>query len=414
MNDKKVKELLSGVSYEVLDNGFKIISYESQVFEKTYINYCTNYGSLDYSYNCNGNDIVHNKGIAHFLEHIMFNMPYGDAFEKFSNNQASANAYTSYNKTSYLFEASENVKENLYTLLEMVNTFYLPEEKLEKERGIILEEIGMYDKQPFWKLYMDTFKNSLKDSKYKDDILGFKKDIETMSYDMLKDAYDNFYTPNNQFIVLIGPDLKESINLVKSFMQKKEDNKNEIKKIIKKECLRKDSENEINLDFNQSYVSLVYKKIVEEDFVNNKNKLAMSMVLDYLYSDLNIEYVNAIENRDLDYTFDYDYVLYSNYFLLMFFMENKNEKEIEDAINKIKFLNIDDEDIIKNKYLGKLFKKFNNHKDMCEFIVNIENQNMSINQYYDMLTKLELDDVIEILKKNEKEKISTKIVNKML
>ncbi len=414
MNDKKVKELLSGVSYEVLDNGFKIISYESQVFEKTYINYCTNYGSLDYSYNCNGNDIVHNKGIAHFLEHIMFNMPYGDAFEKFSNNQASANAYTSYNKTSYLFEASENVKENLYTLLEMVNTFYLPEEKLEKERGIILEEIGMYDKQPFWKLYMDTFKNSLKDSKYKDDILGFKKDIETMSYDMLKDAYDNFYTPNNQFIVLIGPDLKESINLVKSFMQKKEDNKNEIKKIIKKECLRKDSENEINLDFNQSYVSLVYKKIVEEDFVNNKNKLAMSMVLDYLYSDLNIEYVNAIENRDLDYTFDYDYVLYSNYFLLMFFMENKNEKEIEAAINKIKFLNIDDEDIIKNKYLGKLFKKFNNHKDMCEFIVNIENQNMSINQYYDMLIELKLDDVIEILKKNEKEKISTKIVNKML
>ncbi len=414
MNDKKVKELLSGVSYEVLDNGFKIISYESQVFEKTYINYCTNYGSLDYSYNCNGNDIVHNKGIAHFLEHIMFNMPYGDAFEKFSNNQASANAYTSYNKTSYLFEASENVKENLYTLLEMVNTFYLPEEKLEKERGIILEEIGMYDKQPFWKLYMDTFKNSLKDSKYKDDILGFKKDIETMSYDMLKDAYDNFYTPNNQFIVLIGPDLKESINLVKSFMQKKEDNKNEIKKIIKKECLRKDSENEINLDFNQSYVSLVYKKIVEEDFVNNKNKLAMSMVLDYLYSDLNIEYVNAIENRDLDYTFDYDYVLYSNYFLLMFFMENKNEKEIEDATNKIKFLNIDDEDIIKNKYLGKLFKKFNNHKDMCEFIVNIENQNMSINQYYDMLIELKLDDVIEILKKNEKEKISTKIVNKML
>ncbi len=414
MNDKKVKELLDGVSYEVLDNGFKIISYESQVFEKTYINYCTNYGSLDFSYNCNGNDVIHNKGIAHFLEHIMFNMPYGDAFEKFSNSQASANAYTSYNKTSYLFEASENVIENLSTLLEMVNTFYLPKEKLEKERGIILEEIGMYDKQPFWKLYMDTFKNSLKDSKYKDDILGFKEDIKTMSYDMLEDAYNNFYTPNNQFIVLIGPDLKESVSLVKSFMEPKLANKNIIKKIVKKENLSEDSENEINLDFNQSYISLAYKKIIEEDFVNNKNKLAMSMVLDYLYSDLNVDYVNAIENRDLDYTFDYDYVLYSNYFLLMFFMENKDSKQIEDAISKIKFSNIEDENIIKNKYLGKLFKKFNNQKDLCEFIVNIENQNISIKQYYDMLIELKLDDSVKILKKNEKEKISTKIVNKML
>ncbi len=98
----------------------------------------------------------------------------------------------------------------------------------------------------------------------------------------------------------------------------------------------------------------------------------------------------------------------------MFFMENKNVEEFNEAINKIKTIKIEDEEVIKNKYIGKLFKKFNNHKEMCEFIVNIENQNMSINQYYDMLIGLKFDDVIKILKNDKKDKISTKIVNKML
>ncbi len=414
MNDKIVNELLDGVKYEVLDNGFKIISYESKVFEKTYINYCTNYGSLDYSYMNGENKVVHNKGIAHFLEHIMFNMPYGDAFEKFSNNQASANAYTSYNKTAYLFEASENVLENLETLLEMVTTFYLPKEKLEKERGIILEEIGMYDKQPFWKLYMDTFKNSLKNSKYKDDILGFKEDIKTMSYDMLKEAFDSFYVPNNQFIVIVGSDIKEAVRYTKEYMSDKKSNDKDIKRIVEKEILSGDSNNEINLDLNQSYISFVEKKVIDSSIVNDENKLAMSLFLDYVYSDLNIDYINAMENRDLDYTFEYDYVLYSNYFLMMFFMENKDVDEIQKALDKIKISKIEDEDIIKNKYIGKLFKKFNNQKEMCEFIVNIENQNISIKQYYDMLKGLKFDDIIEILKEEKKDKISTKIVNKML
>ncbi len=414
MNKEIVNKLLDNVKYEVLDNGFKVISCESKAFEKTYINYCTNYGSLDYSYINNGKKVIHNKGIAHFLEHIMFNMPYGDAFEKFSNNQANANAYTSYNKTAYLFESSENVLDNLKTLLEMVTTFCLPKEKLEKERGIILEEIGMYDKQPFWKLYMDTFKNSLTESKYKDDILGFKEDIKTMTYDMLKEAYDDFYATNNQFIVIVGPDIKEAVEYTKDFMKLKQPNKNKIEKIVEKEVLNGDSNNEINLDLNQSYISLVEKKIIDSSLINNKNKLAMSLVLDYLYSDLNIDYVNAIEKRYLDYTFEYDYVLYSNYFLIMFFMENKNVEEFNEAINKIKTIKIEDEEVIKNKYIGKLFKKFNNHKEMCEFIVNIENQNMSINQYYDMLIGLKFDDVIEILKNDKKDKISTKIVNKML
>ncbi len=415
MNDKKVNELLDGVKYEVLENGFKIISYQSDVFKKTYINYCTNYGSLDYSFNINGNDVIFNKGIAHFLEHIMFNMPYGDAFEKFSNNQAEANAYTSYNKTSYLFSGSQNILENLSTLLDMVNTFYLPKEKLEKERGIILEEIGMYDKQPFWKLYMDTFKNSLKSSKYKDDILGFKDDIKTMTYDMLKDTYDNFYTPDNQFIVIVGPNIGECVDLVKDYMKDKKANTNDIKRIVNLEDEnQKDSDNEINLDFNQSYISLAYKKIINSNLVNSKNKIAMSLILEYLFSDLNIDYVNLVENRELDYTFEYDYVLYSNYFLLMFFAENKEVSDFQKAISKIKFLDLNNKDTIKNKSLGKLFKKFNDEKNLCEFIVNIQNQNMSVKQYYNNLININFNEVLEILKKEEKVKISTKIVNKML
>lgn len=415
MNKKAINEVLDNVNYETLDNGFKIISYESEVFNKTYVNYCTRYGALDYSFKKNGLECNYNKGIAHFLEHIMFNMPYGDAFENFSKNQANANAYTSYDKTSYLFSASENVLENLKNLLDMVNTFYLPKEKLEKEKGIIIEEIGMYDKQAFWKLYMDTFKNSLKSSKYKDDILGYKNDINTMTYDMLKDTYDNFYTPDNQFIVIVGKDIKESIKFIKNYMGQKEANENKVEKIIEKEDLKGFKEdNLIELDFSQKYTSLVFKYLIEEE-VKPENKIALTLLLDYVYSRLNKDFDQVILNKELDYTFDFDHLLHSNYGLLMFFVENKEKEEVLKALDKID-INIEQWQVktILNQAIGKLFKRFNDEKALCEFLINIEIDKISIKEYYSILENLEFDKIIEKIKNDKNIKISTKIDNKML
>ena len=162
-------------------------------------------------------------GIAHFLEHKMFEKEDGDVFQKFSENGASANAFTSFTRTAYLFSATDKLYENTETLLDFVQEPYFTEQTVEKEKGIIAQEITMYDDQPDWRLYFGTIENMYHEHPVKIDIAGTVESINDITAEHLYECYETFYHPSNMVLFVVGavdPEEMMAFHQRRSRMQK--------------------------------------------------------------------------------------------------------------------------------------------------------------------------------------------------
>ena len=224
--EKIVNEILrEEVYYEKLDNGLDIYFMPKKGFTKKFAVLATNYGSNELEFiPINGTEKIRvNEGIAHFLEHKMFEQPGGgNAFDKFSKLGANANAYTNFTMTAYLFSCTDNFYENLEHLIDYVQTPYFTEENVEKEKGIIEQEIRMYDDDPFFKMYDGIIYNSFIKHPIKYPIAGTVKSVKSTTKEDLYNCYNTFYHPSNMFLVITrNVDPKETINLIKINQEKK-------------------------------------------------------------------------------------------------------------------------------------------------------------------------------------------------
>jgi predicted Zn-dependent peptidase len=140
--------------HQTLENGLNVFLLPKQGYTKIFATFASKFGSKDLQFTTNDSRLhIVPDGIAHFLEHKMFADPNGDVFAKFATQGASVNAFTSFDLTNYLFSSSENALKNIETLLSFVQTPYFTDENIEKEKGIIAQEIRMYDDNPDWRLY---------------------------------------------------------------------------------------------------------------------------------------------------------------------------------------------------------------------------------------------------------------------
>lgn len=188
-----------------LPNGLTVYVLPKQGFQKTYATFATKYGSIDHHFQVEGQQPIRvPDGIAHFLEHKMFEEPEGDVFAKFAAHGASANAYTSYDRTVYLFSATENVLNNLGTLLDFVQSPYWTDESVEKEKGIIGQEIKMYEDHPDWRAYNGLIEALYKVHPIHIDIAGTIDSISKITRQTLLDCYHTFYHPSNMVLFVVG------------------------------------------------------------------------------------------------------------------------------------------------------------------------------------------------------------------
>ena len=174
------------------------------------------YGSL-YSNFKIGEDLINvPDGVAHFLEHKLFTNEDGsDSFERFSIYGADANAYTSFNRTAYLFSCTDNFVPSLKELLYFVTHPYFTEESVASEMGIIAEEIKMYDDSPSDRCYYGMLEGMYRDNGIKKNICGTVESISKITPDILYTCYKNFYRPSNMILIVCGDvDEKEIINIV--------------------------------------------------------------------------------------------------------------------------------------------------------------------------------------------------------
>lgn len=191
---------------QTLANGLQVKLYPMPDYHKTYAILTTNFGSVDRRYRLSDDEdwIEIPDGMAHFLEHKMFEKADYDAFEKFGQYGADANAFTSFTQTSYLFSTTQNLHENLDVLLDFVQTPYFSADSVAKEQGIIGQEIKMYADNPGNRLYMGMMGNLYPNDPMHIDIAGTVASISQITADKLYDAYRAFYQPQNMTLLVVG------------------------------------------------------------------------------------------------------------------------------------------------------------------------------------------------------------------
>ncbi|WP_394583690.1 EF-P 5-aminopentanol modification-associated protein YfmH [Cytobacillus firmus] len=307
-------QLQEELYYEKLDNGLDVYILPKKGFNKTYATFTTKYGSIDNHFLPPGKEeyVKVPDGIAHFLEHKLFEKEDGDVFQQFSKQGASANAFTSFTRTAYLFSSTSNVEMNLETLIDFVQDPYFTEKTVEKEKGIIGQEITMYDDNPDWRLYFGLIENMFKNHPVKIDIAGTIESISHITKDMLYECYETFYHPSNMLLFIVGPVDPDQIMTQVRDNQSKKDYKEmpEIKRQFEEEpseAAKKKKVLEMNVQTSKCLVGIKSSTANQSGKEMLKNELSLNVLLDILFGKSSEQYSTLYSEGLIDDTFSFDY-----------------------------------------------------------------------------------------------------------
>lgn len=202
-----------------LPNGLRVFIQPKPEYHETYSIMTTNFGSVDTAFTPIGSqtDMTYPAGIAHFLEHKLFENEDGeDLLQEFVNLGAESNAFTSFTKTSYLFSGTENILACISLLQELVCDAYFTEESVEREQGIIQQEIEMYQDNPDYRLFFSVLANLYPNTPLAADIAGTRESIAEITVEDLDENFETFYHPSNLSLFIVG---KVDVNQVFASIQ---------------------------------------------------------------------------------------------------------------------------------------------------------------------------------------------------
>ena len=324
---------------EKLDNGMTVIIVPKTNLEKKYIIWGTHFGSIDNRFimPSTGEEVFIPDGVAHFLEHKMFEQPDGtNSLDTLMALGLEANAYTTNDHTAYLFECTNNFYEGLDELMDYVQHPYFTNENVEKEKGIIGQEIKMYDDEPSWRLYMNAMDCMYKENPIKIDIAGSIESISKITPEVLYKCYNTFYNPSNMVMVVCGN--FEPENLLKEIKKRllKKEEQGEIKRIYP------DKEKKINMQYKEVEMevslpifSIGYRDMegMTEDIV--KKHIAIEILLNMIIGKSSDTYKELYENGNLLSKPDMDYEFSNEYAHILISGQSKNPNIIKEKIEKV-------------------------------------------------------------------------------
>ncbi|MFP3721108.1 pitrilysin family protein [Niallia circulans] len=335
-------QLQEELYYEKLANGLKVYILPKKGFNKTFCTFTTNYGSVDNTFiPLEGSEFTQvPDGIAHFLEHKLFEKEDGDVFQDFSKQGASANAFTSFTRTAYLFSSTSNVANNLETLINFVQEPYFTEKTVEKEKGIIGQEITMYDDNPDWRLYFGLIENMYVHHSVKIDIAGTIESISHITKDMLYECYNTFYHPSNMLLFIVGPvDPEEYMAQIRENQSKKDyTNHSEIQRKFKEEPshVKKDKQVlKMNVHTSKCLVGIKGINVEQSGKEMMKQEWSINLLLDFLFSESSENYQNLFQEGLIDDTFSYDYTQEHGFGFAMIGGDTSDPDRLEAAIKEI-------------------------------------------------------------------------------
>lgn len=338
MKTKKISYEAIGEEYFFTKHpsGLDIYIYPKKGYSSKYAILGTNFGSVNNTFKLKNEETftIVPDGIAHYLEHKLFASENGDAFELFAKTGASANAYTSFEKTAYLFSCTDNFNQSLEILLDFVQTPYFTEENVEKERGIIAQEIKMYQDSPEWKVYINLLGALYHNHPVKIDIAGSVESIAKITPEILYDCYKAFYNLHNMALCIVGDlDPDEVLAVIDKKIQYSPPI--EIDRYFPQEpktvCKEFVSE---EFDINSSMFCLGFKENVSSN-VSTKDSVYTDLILSYLTSPSSEMYSELLGSGLINTaSFTGEHLEGPKYSSIVFSGESQNPEKAAEVIKK--------------------------------------------------------------------------------
>ncbi|MFD0825365.1 EF-P 5-aminopentanol modification-associated protein YfmH [Neobacillus sp. M.A.Huq-85] len=342
MEKLKFDQLQEELFHEQMDNGLQVYILPKKGFNKTYATFTTKYGSVDNSFIPLGKDeyVKVPDGIAHFLEHKLFEKEDGDVFQQFSRQGASANAFTSFTRTAYLFSSTSDVEKNLETLIDFVQEPYFSEKTVEKEKGIIGQEITMYDDNPDWRLYFGLIENLYQNHPVKIDIAGTIESISHITKDWLYECYNTFYHPSNMLLFIVGPvDPNAIMDQVRANQAKKPfKDQPEIKRKFDEEpaaAAEKKQVLEMNVQTPKCLVGIKALHVDQKGDELLKNELTTNILLDLLFGKSSENFDRLYKEGLIDDSFSYDYTQEQGFGFAMVGGDTRDADQLAERLEKM-------------------------------------------------------------------------------
>jgi len=410
MIKKEVKGIGQDIFYEVLENGLRIFLVPFKNRKNYYINYVTIFGSTTTNFiPYGGNDFIKVPyGVAHFLEHKMFEQESGeDPFEFFSKYGSDANAATGYNTTAYTVEGTDSIEENLEYLLNYVNSPYFTDENVEKEKNIIVEEINMYKDEPEGKLFEASGKAIFKNHPMRIDIGGTERSVRSITKEDLYNCYNTFYQPSNMFLVIGGNfDVESVLNVIKNNKKLiKNNEKKDIKVAKVYEPLKVNSTfKELKIK-NIMIPKLVFTLKVPIKEVAKKDRfeyvMNLKILFNILYDSSSIFMEDMLKQEKLSILVTSSAIV-DDFVLVEFIAESKKPLELkEEIINCFNNQVITNEDVERQKkvYIASEVLKSDRVVSMVNmFLSNIVDYGDIVYDKLDIVKKINLNKLLEIRK----------------
>ena len=402
---------------EKLENGLTVIIIPKANTNKKYIMWGTHFGSIDNHFIMpkTGEEVYIPDGVAHFLEHKMFEQENGkNSLDVLMALGIDANAYTTNDHTAYLFECSNKFYEGLDELMDYVQHPYFTDENVEKEKGIIAQEIKMYDDDPGWRMYINAMDCMYKNNPVKLDIAGTVESISKITPDVLYKCYNTFYNPSNMTMVVCGDFVPEDLlEEIKKRIVKKEP-QGEIKRIYPpKESKINKQYKEDEMEVSMPIFAIGYKD--NEELKENrenivKKHIAIEILLNMAIGKSSELYKELYESGDLLSEPDLDYEFSDEYAHVLITGQSKNPKKIYEKIKETfeqyKKNGLDEEHFnrIQRKIYGDYVVEYNSVGDIARMFLSDKMKQINSFDYieeYFQVTKEYTEDVLKNVFKTE-------------
>lgn len=401
MSITEIKSKRAGDKYFKIDHlsGLTIYVYPKEGYNSAYAIFGTRYGSINTCFSVDdGAKITVPDGIAHYLEHKLFESEDGDAFVRYAKTGANANAYTSFEKTCYLFSCTDKFDESLEILLDFVQDPYFTAQTVAKEQGIIGQEIKMYDDSPEWRVMFNMLEGMYKHHPVKIDIAGTVDTIAEITADKLYDVYNVFYNLNNMVLCVSGNITVEQVLKTADKMLKPSD-KRKITNYFE------DEPYEINEPYvEQSFpvsmplFNLGFKE--KADRILNEKQLAQTdILLSMIASQTSVLYRNLMDANLINSSFSYELFEGPGYCSVIFGGESRAPKQaaemIKQYINKLKNEGLDEKDfeIAKKAVYGDIVSSLNSVSSISNAIADYHFNGNEMFAYIDAIADTSFEDV---------------------
>ncbi len=387
-------------------SGLGIYIVPKPEYSGTYAIFGTRYGSVDSEFVVPGESeaITVPDGIAHYLEHKMFDQPDGsNVFDKFSKYGGNANAFTSFNMTAYLFSATSNFKENLETLLDYVQSPYYTDETVSKEQGIIGQEIRMYDDSPGWKLFFNFINCLYNEHPVKKEIAGTIESISEITADYLYKCYNTFYNLSNMSLVIVGNvNVDEAIKTIETSIKNNDPFTEPIKKIYPKEpenIAAPYAEKSMSVSspmfmmgFKDNDVNINGEKLL-------KKNIEVTILLRMLFAKGSNIYKKLYDLNLINSTFSFDYTMQPDYGFTTLDGESKDPERVYETIlgeiDALKETGLSESDYERAKKVvwGRYIRTHNDIEDYASTFMQFLFMDIDYFDYYNVYKTITFDDI---------------------